>query len=61
MYDIITKIRRRKRQELKGLMRSGHSGKNKEEVGKQEEQRNGLRERNVGNHKEKIGERGRIE
>lgn len=48
----------RRRRKLKGLMRSGHSGKDKEGGGKQEEQRNGLRERNVGNHKEKIGERG---
>lgn len=30
MCEIITKIRGRRRQKLKGLMRSGHSGKDKE-------------------------------
>lgn len=62
MCEIVTKILSRKRQKLKGLMRSlGHSRarlKKGVEEGQQEEQRNGLRERNVGNHKEKIGERG---
>lgn len=63
MCEVITKIRkgRRRRQKLKGLMRSEHSARDKEGEGEQEEQRNGLKERNVGNHKEKIGERRWIE